>query len=103
MKWKEIVVATLARRQGGRCADCGGGIKTAAETRVKTKKNGSADLDNLKLVHRDCSRSKPEHELVKVQIDHLLSKNEHPKRIADILGISERTVWRHKARRSRGT
>lgn len=100
MKWKAIVVTALARRQAGRCADCRGAIEPDGQAVVKyTERGQGTGLDNLKLVHRDCRKALPRRELLQVQIEHLLKRNETSARIAKLLHISERTVWRHKAKR----
>lgn len=98
MEWKRFVTEYLLKKQGGRCVGCGGGIRKQYQAIVKPN-DRTTPLEDLKLVHRDCTAVNPRLELLHVQIEHLLNKGDHPSTIAAVLNISERTVWRHKAKK----
>jgi hypothetical protein len=101
VRWRDIIVNHLKTRQQGVCANCGLPITASYQERVTyitdPRIDGPEELDNLKLVHKDCSMVTSEHpKILRGKAIILLEKGWSPERIAKHLGLSIRTIYRYK-------
>ena len=109
MRWKDLVVEYLRKKQGGRCTQCGGGLYHAYQWQVRYREGINADaeaatdLDLLVLIHINCGTAAIKRsQLMALQAYHLFkNRSIQPARIAEVWGVSERTIWRAIARGKR--
>jgi DNA-directed RNA polymerase specialized sigma24 family protein len=102
MRWKDLAVEYLRRKQGGRCSRCGAGLYHGYQMRVRYREGidgdaeGETDLDLLTLVHDRCEvEAIKKSELQALQAYYLVKRRGlTPAEIARGLRVSERTVWR---------
>jgi hypothetical protein len=103
MRWKDLVIEYLYRKQGGRCLDCGSGVAQLYTRRVEHRVSPDLttqeiDIDSLKLVHQPgacISTAIKQADLKAIQTYYLLERGLSPATIAEALSISERTVYRY--------
>lgn len=98
--FRDVILDYLRKVQRGMCADCGRPVDRTYQEKVIYKRRDSPDdtLDNLKLVHQDCSKAT---RIVEDRVDRaraLLNDGMSVRQAAIILNVSERTIQRYVRR-----